>query len=51
MKSKEIGVLIVLFRFEFYNRRDVWSNISKHTYVLPSVMGNSGMLQYRFNQL
>ena len=48
---KWFGVLIIITRFEFGSRRDVWSQTPSSKYVLALCLGNTGVTKHRFDTL
>ena len=47
---KYFGILILLTKFEFNSRRDLWSNLSNHRYIPAPAMGKTGMPRNRFDE-
>ena len=47
---KYFGILILLTKFEFNNRSDLWSNLSNHRYIPAPAMGKTGIPRNRFDQ-
>ena len=47
---KYFGILILLTKFEFNSRRDLWSNLSNHRYIPTPTIGKTGMPRNRFDQ-
>ena len=48
---KFFGRLILMSKFEFCKRRDLWTNISKHIYVPAPALGKTGIPRNRFDLL
>ena len=48
---KLIGVLILLTRFEFNSRSDLWQTIVRHKYIPAPSFGNTGMVRQQFDDL
>ena len=46
-----LGVLILITRFEFGNRRDLWSNVSTSRFIPSPKLGQTGMSRGRFDDL
>ena len=46
---KYFGILILLTKFEFNSRRNLWSNLSEHRYIPAPSMGK-GIPRNRFDQ-
>ena len=43
------GILVLLSKFKFCKHRDLWTNTSKHRYVLASALGKTGIPLNRFD--
>jgi hypothetical protein len=48
---KWFGVLILITRFEFGNRRDLWSNTAPYKYIPAPDLGATGMARHRFEDI
>ena len=48
---KFIGIIILMSKFEFCKRRDLWTNTSQFRYVSAPALGKTGMARKRFDLL
>ena len=48
---KCFGIIILLSKFEFCKRRDLWTNTSQFRYVSAPALGKTGMARKRFDLL
>ena len=45
------GIIILMSKFEFYKRRDLWTNTSQFRYVSAPALGKTGIDRKRFDLL
>ena len=45
------GIIILMSKFEFCKRRDLWTNISQFRYVSAAALGKTGMARKIFDLL
>ena len=48
---KKFGIIILMSKFEFCKRRDLWTNTSQFRYVSAPALGKTGMARKRFDLL
>ena len=48
---KFLGILLLITRFEFGSRRDLWSAFRRSNYIPAANLGKTGISKNRFDQL